>query len=138
MKTRFVASVASLLFSVGGWAPLAMADEPAAAALPTVSPAELRRQLDSDKSDVVVLDVRTVAEFSAGHVPGARNIPHDEIGARLAELSSLRERKLVLYCRSGRRVALAAEALRQAGFTQLWHLEGDYPAWAAQPADGKK
>lgn len=77
-----------------------------------------------------VLDVRTPEEFVTGHVPGAVNIPYDQVGARLAEVP--RDKDIVLYCRSGRRAAMAAEALAENGYTRLRYLEGDMPAWIAQ------
>lgn len=81
-------------------------------------------------ADVVVLDVRTAKEFAEGHVPGARNIPHDELEARLAELGRTRGQEVVVYCRSGRRADIALDVLQKAGFTRLYHLEGDYTAWS--------
>ena len=86
----------------------------------------------STAPDVVVLDVRTPAEFAAGHVPGARNISHDQLSSRLAELAPLRDKQVVLYCRSGRRTMLAADVLHSAGFSRLAHLEGDFLAWEAE------
>ena len=87
--------------------------------------------------DLLVLDVRAPAEFAAGHVPGAQNVSHDELPTRLAELSKHRDKPVVLYCRSGRRTAIAAQVLRDAGFSQLLHLEGDWLAWeeAKQPIE---
>ena len=78
----------------------------------------------------VVLDVRTPKEFAEGHVPGAINISHDELEARLAELEADRDRDVVVYCRSGRRAGLALDMLEKAGFKRLYHLEGDYLGWA--------
>ena len=57
----------------------------------------------------LLLDVRTPGEFAAGHVPGAVNIPHDEVAARLSELEPYRERGVVLYCQSGRRAGMATQ-----------------------------
>jgi rhodanese-related sulfurtransferase len=74
-----------------------------------------------------VLDVRTPEEYVAGHVPGAVNIPYDQVGARLAEVP--RDKDVVLYCRSGRRAAMAGEVLSGNGYTRLQHLEGDIAAW---------
>lgn len=112
-------------------APAAAPAPPAPASLPTVSQAELRAHLAKKDSDLVVLDVRTPEEFAAGHVPGARNVSHDQIAARLAELSGLKDRQVVLYCRSGRRSALAGDVLQRAGFSKLLHLEGDWQGWEA-------
>ena len=77
-----------------------------------------------------VLDVRTAKEFAEGHVPGAINISHDELEARLPELEADRDRDLVVYCRSGKRAGLALDMLEKAGFKRLYHLEGDYLGWA--------
>ena len=86
----------------------------------------------SKDPDLVVLDVRTPAEFAAGHVPGARNVSHDLLASRIDELAPLRDKQVVLYCRSGRRTLLAEDVLRKAGFKRLGHLEGDYLAWEAE------
>jgi len=110
----------------------------AAQAAPRISQEELLTRLDRKDADVVVLDVRTPAEFAAGHVPGARNVSHDQLEGRLAELGALRDKDVVLYCRSGRRTALAEDVLRKAGFTKLLHLDGDWLAWEAahRPVEG--
>jgi rhodanese-related sulfurtransferase len=113
---------------LGGMGHAARAADPA----PTISQAELLVRLEKADPDLVVLDVRTPAEFAAGHVPGARNISHDQLAAKLGELSSLKDKQVVLYCRSGRRTALAGQTLRDAGFTRLLHLQGDYLAWEAE------
>ena len=79
----------------------------------------------------LVLDVRTPDEYTAGHVPNAINIPHDQIDAHLAELEAHKSGPVVVYCKSGRRAGLAAEALAESGFTNLLHLTGDMEAWTA-------
>lgn len=91
----------------------------------------LLARLDAQDAQLVVLDVRTAQEFAEGHVPGALNISHDELGARLGELAGARDKDLVIYCRSGRRTGLAIETLQQAGFSRLLHLEGDFLGWTA-------
>jgi NADPH-dependent 2,4-dienoyl-CoA reductase/sulfur reductase-like enzyme/rhodanese-related sulfurtransferase len=70
-----------------------------------------------------LLDVRTVQEFNAGHLPGAVNIPLDELRSRLAELP--RERNIVVYCRVGQRGYLATRILRQQGY-QAANIGGGY------------
>ncbi len=95
-----------------------------------VSPDALLERLDDGEKAPYVLDVRTAEEFVAGHVPGAVNIPYDQVASRLAEVP--KDRDVVLYCRSGRRAQLAAEVLMDKGYSRLEHLQGDMPAWAAQ------
>lgn len=76
----------------------------------------------------VILDVRTAAEFAASHVPGAVNIPVQELSARYHELGA-RDTKLTLYCRSGARSAVAAAELRRLGFTRVTDI-GPMSAWS--------
>jgi rhodanese-related sulfurtransferase len=64
----------------------------------------------------LLLDVRTHEEFASGHIPGAKNIPVQELGRRLGELA-VTKTPVVVYCRSGGRSASAASVLRQAGHT---------------------
>ena len=67
----------------------------------------------------VVIDIRTAAEFAEGHVQGAINLDV-ESGAFQAKLSSLdKSVGYALYCRSGRRSAIAAELMATAGFTEV-------------------
>lgn len=85
---------------------------------------------------VRVVDVRTPAEFQAGHVPGALNIPFDQIGARAAEIGSP-STPVLLYCHSGRRSGIAARALREKGYTLLYDLQA-YDRWvASEPAQAR-
>jgi rhodanese-related sulfurtransferase len=78
---------------------------------------------------VKVVDVRTPAEFAKGHVPGAINIPHDEVARRHAEIGAP-STPVLLYCRTGRRSELAARALREKGFGTIYDLQA-YDAWVA-------
>jgi phage shock protein E len=77
----------------------------------------------------LVVDVRTPEEFAAGHVPGAINIPFDQMPARATEIAAGKKSGVVLYCRSGRRAGIAAKTLAEQGFTRVDLLEGDMPGW---------
>ena len=135
MRIRFVELFASALLLVAGIASPASAADPAPAAASgaaLISQTDLLARLERKDPDLLVLDVRTAAEFAAGHVPGARNVSHELLESRLDELSGARDKQVVLYCRSGRRTLLAEDVLRKAGFTRLAHLEGDYLAWEAE------
>jgi phage shock protein E len=101
--------------------------------VPRVSQQALLARIAQKRADapLLVLDVRTPAEFAAGHIPGARNIPHDQLAQRIAELDSVRDSEIVVYCRTGRRSGTALHTLKAAGFARLEHLDGDYTAWAA-------
>ena len=77
----------------------------------------------------LILDVRTPGEYAAGHVPGALNIPYDQMATRVEEIRAYQDQGVVLYCRSGRRSGIAAKTLATKGFTNLGVLEGDMPGW---------
>ncbi|HUV54186.1 MAG TPA: rhodanese-like domain-containing protein [Candidatus Krumholzibacteriaceae bacterium] len=78
------------------------------------------RTLIEDKPDLVILDVRTASEYEDGHIEGAINIPVQELGDRLDELS--RDDELLVYCRTGNRSAQAVGILRDAGFAKIYHM----------------
>jgi|JI10StandDraft_1071094.scaffolds.fasta_scaffold430915_1 phage shock protein E len=79
----------------------------------------------------LILDVRSPEEYAAGHIKNALNIPHDRIAERISQIQKYAGVPVMLYCKSGRRAALAAEALSAAGFANLNHLTGDMDGWVA-------
>jgi phage shock protein E len=79
----------------------------------------------------LVIDVRAEHEYRSGHIPGAVLVPFNEITTHLDQLAAWRDRPVVLYCRTGRRVAEAQRVLERAGFSRLHTLQGDFPLWAA-------
>jgi len=86
---------------------------------------------------VKVLDVRTPGEFAAGHLPGATNIPYDELDRRAAELGPP-STPVLLYCRSGRRSGIAARTLHDKGFSKLYDLKA-YDLWVqSEPAQAAR
>jgi phage shock protein E len=145
--SRLVGLVAGLGFALAAYAspPANQAATPATSAaaptdvqpirpdVPRVSQQALLARMDQARkaAPLVILDVRTPAEFAAGHIPGARNIPHDQLAQRIAELDGARSSDIVVYCRTGRRSGTALHTLKAAGFTRLEHLDGDYTAWQA-------
>jgi phage shock protein E len=76
------------------------------------------------KEGAVVLDVRTGSEFASGHVPGATNIPVQELSGRLSELGEDKARPIVVYCRSGNRSTSAKQILVDAGYTNVLNAGG--------------
>src|SRR5262249_21693440 len=78
--------------------------------------------------DLFVLDVRTPAEFNAGHIPRAHSIPLDELEDRLTELPP-RDRPILVTCAAGGRASAACEVLAERGWTRLLHLAGGMHAW---------
>jgi len=104
------------------------------ASVPAVKPAELKARLGQAGARPVVLDVRRAEEFAAGHVDGAINVAHTAVLASpAAAVGAAKDAEIIVYCASGRRASTAIEALRNAGYSNLKHLDGDYTAWAATP-----
>lgn len=73
-----------------------------------------------------LIDVRTPSEFASGHVPGAVNIPMDQVELRLADLCA--DAPVVLICQGGKRASITAEWLKQKHST-VSVLEGGTDAW---------
>lgn len=94
----------------------------------TISQSALLDALHST-SPPLVLDVRTPEEYAGGHVPGAMNIPYDQLPGRLDDVQASHDDEVVVYCQTGRRAAKAEETLRGAGFSRVVHLDGDMAAW---------
>lgn len=93
-----------------------------------ISQAELMQRIKANHANLI-LDVRSPQEYAEGHIPGAINIPHNQIASRLAEIGTQKDKEVVLYCGSGGRVVTAANTLQAAGFSKLLHLDGDMNGW---------
>ena len=106
---------------------LALLAAPLAATEAVMAPINASEMAELQQQGLVLLDVRSSEEFAAGHIKGAINIPHDQLAERLAELP--KGESLIVYCRSGRRAGLAAAVLQQAGFKELYELEGHLLQW---------
>ena len=95
--------------------------------VPQITSAELAGMLG--RPSVEVLDVRGVAEWEAGHLPGVANIPVGYLTDRLDEIP--RDKALVLQCRSGARSSIAASVLQARGYRNVLNLAGGIIAWQA-------
>jgi phage shock protein E len=100
----------------------------AVAGKPAVAPAAVA-ELSAREDGPLVLDVRSQAEYDAGHVPGAVLIPHDQLAGRLSELD--RDRWVLVYCKSGRRAGIAEDLLVKEGF-DVRQIEGSWQRWSAE------
>jgi phage shock protein E len=87
--------------------------------------------LSMEKSQRLLLDVRTVEEYTTAHIPTSVNIPLSEIETNLARLSEFKDYPIVVYCRSGKRAGKAITILEENGFTNVMHLTGDMNGWQA-------
>jgi rhodanese-related sulfurtransferase len=96
-------------------------------AVPEISPADLKLQLESPQPPLV-LDVREQWELEAARLPGTLDIPMAQVPQRLAELP--RDRPIVVMCHGGARSMKVGNFLAQNGFEHVSSLEGGIRAWA--------
>jgi rhodanese-related sulfurtransferase len=116
---RLLALIAALL---GTTALLAGCSSDGSDAVSTVGATEFVTAMS--EPGTVIVDVRTAAEFAAGHVDGAVNIDV-ESGSFATEIATLpTDTTYAVYCRSGRRSAIAADQMAEAGFTSVVNLDG--------------
>lgn len=101
-----------------------------------VNPQQLQGLLESGE-DFLLVDVRESSEHEQGHIRSALLVPRGILEAaadpaypkHLPELSSARDRNIVLYCATGGRSALAADTLQMMGFRNVSSLDGGYARW---------
>ena len=89
---------------------------------------EAKEIMDSQKG-YVILDTRTQEEYDESHIPGAIVIPHDQIREKAESVLTDKNQLILVYCRSGRRSKIAAEALAELGYTNIKEFGGiiDWP-----------
>lgn len=90
---------------------------------------ERRFQRLMDKENTVLVDVRTIEEYQAGHIPHARLLDVQQ-PAFMDSLKTLDKNKTyLLYCRSGKRSQKVVNLLKENGFKRVYHLKGGYSNW---------
>ena len=91
--------------------------------------AEEAKQIMDSEEGYIILDVRTQEEYDQGHIPGAIVISHEEIEEKAEEVLTDKDQLILVYCRSGRRSKIAAEALVELGYTNIKEFGGiiDWP-----------
>ena len=93
---------------------------------PGLTPEQLLDKQGADKAPMVV-DVRKPVEFGVAHIPGAINIPVDEIENRLDEFKH--DNGVLIYCINGSRTRQAEAILLGADIPNVYHLEGTFSGW---------
>lgn len=91
-------------------------------------------QARTEDPETVLLDCREPNEWNLGRVPGALFIPRGILESNI-EAAVPRDRKVVIYCASGNRSALAAETLQQMGYTDVASMSGGFRGWAEAGGD---
>jgi rhodanese-related sulfurtransferase len=93
-----------------------------------VTPKDVR-EMRARGDSAVLLDVREPNEWNLGHLPGAMHIPRGTLETKV-EAAIPRDRKVVIYCASGNRSALAADTLQQMGYGDVVSMSGGFTGWA--------
>lgn len=81
-------------------------------------------EIFAESGDYIILDVRETGEFDSGHIPGAICIPHEQIAELAPDMIPDKEAVIYVYCRSGRRSKIAAQALADAGYVNVTEIGG--------------
>lgn len=85
---------------------------------------EQAKHLMDTETDFIIVDARTIEEFNEGHIEGAILIPEYEIAERAEKELPNKEQLILVYCRSGRRSKIAAQALADLGYTNVKEFGG--------------
>ena len=90
---------------------------------------EEAKKVIEEKSDLIIIDVRTPEEWSDGSLPGTINIDvkASDFESKVNELD--KSRTYLVHCRSGKRSTKAVGIMEKYGFTDIYHLDGGYLAW---------
>ena len=104
--------------------PFAMAET---VTMDTISPKEAAVMHTENKT--VIVDVREDDEWNEHHIYGAVHIPLGQLNKRLSELESYKNSPIITQCQSGKRSAQAQIALKSAGFSKVYNMEGGILAW---------
>ena len=93
-----------------------------------ITPEEAKEIMNQEDS-YVILDVREQDEYDEGHIEGALLLPYTEIEKRAGEELPEKDQLILVYCRSGRRSAIAAKSLIEMGYTNIKDFGGiiDWP-----------
>ena len=124
MKNLFLFLLAVLLLTACG-----RSEESGQEAVYLNITAQEARQIMDSEEGYIILDVREQEEYDALHIPGAFLIPYTQIEAKADEMLPDKDQLILVYCRSGRRSKIAAEALVELGYTNIREFGGilDWP-----------
>jgi glyoxylase-like metal-dependent hydrolase (beta-lactamase superfamily II)/rhodanese-related sulfurtransferase len=119
----------ALRVNMSGGVSVAQLLSDAAAAVPFMAMAEVKKRIDQRSNDLVILDVREKDAFDEGHIPGARHVPRGQLELRVNEAFPDPTLHIVAYCDFGKVSTLAADTLRKMGFTRVVALDGGMKTW---------
>ena len=80
----------------------------------------------------LLLDIRAPADFKAGRVIGAKNIPFADLTKRMSELEKHKDKPIVIICKTGQTASSAANMLKKADYTNVHRMSGGMAEWTGQ------
>lgn len=92
-------------------------------------PGDELRRMRAEGEDFSLIDVREPDDFQKGIIPGAAAVPRGVLELKIDQVTTDKDRKIVLYCQAGGRSALAAYMLQRMGFRNVHSLAGGYNQW---------
>lgn len=90
----------------------------------TTITAAMAQEMMAEETDLIILDVRTESEYRSGHIPNSILLPYDKIPEQAESLLTNKDSKILVYCRSGRRSAIASKELAALGYTNVYDFGG--------------
>ena len=125
MKTNMVKKIISIILSTLTVFTFSACNSSNAASntYEQISQEEAKRLMDTEQN-YIIIDARTQSEFDEGHIEGAILIPEYEISERAEKELSDKNQLILVYCRSGRRSKIAAQALADLGYTNVKEFGG--------------
>ena len=97
--------------------------------VPSISSEESQKVISDN--NYRFLDVRTNGEYSDGHIPNSIHIPIQDIQSRISEIEKIKDKKIIVYCRSGARSSMASKTLLKEGF-DVSNLTGGIMSWKGE------
>ncbi|GAB1231635.1 rhodanese-like domain-containing protein [Ferrigenium sp. UT5] len=91
---------------------------------------EVKQAAEMQAQGALLLDVRQPDEYAEFRAPNSRLLPLGQLSSRMGEIASYKDRPVVVICHSGRRSARAVQQLQEAGFTQVFSVDGGMVRWA--------
>jgi len=99
--------------------------------VPQITVEEVKKSLDTNEN-VILLDVRTVGEFSRGKIEGCINLPVDEVACKIEIVVPDKSKKVYVYCLSGSRSVHVVDAMTELGYSNVFNVTSGLLAWRAK------
>ncbi|NVK21663.1 MAG: rhodanese-like domain-containing protein [Kangiellaceae bacterium] len=85
-----------------------------------------------NKENAQVIDLRAIADFNKGHIPGSQNIPFTKLKDSIKDLEKFKQSPMIMVCNTGMQAGTAAMTLRKEGFEQVHKLQGGIQSWTGE------